>query len=243
MHPSDTNPAIETALSKSAEAPQPGTALDGIALPADPVAAILDVLRRGERFLVCSHSRPDGDAVGTMLAMGMLLQQLGKRADLVTADRIPATYRNLPGAESIRSAMRVHGPYDAVILLECDGARPHLPARPRTVFPGQHRPSRQRPRLCPLNWIDSFGGQRRRTGLPARPRRRRHHHRRDGHLPLHHHPHRYGRLLLRRTACLHLRPGASSWPRPAQTPSALLRTSTSPRRCPSSCCSAPRSPT
>jgi phosphoesterase RecJ-like protein len=52
--------------------------------------------------------------------MGMLLQQLGKRADLVSADRIPATYRNLPGAEFIRSAMRVHGPYDAVILLECD---------------------------------------------------------------------------------------------------------------------------
>jgi len=56
-----------------------------------------------------------------MLAMGMLLEQMGKRADLVTADRIPALYRSLPGAADIRSAMRVHGPYDAVILLECDG--------------------------------------------------------------------------------------------------------------------------
>jgi phosphoesterase RecJ-like protein len=88
---------------------------------ADPVAAILAVLRKGERFLVCSHSRPDGDAVGSMLAMGMLLEQLGKRADLVTADRVPTIYRGLPGAESIRHALRVHGPYDAVILLECDG--------------------------------------------------------------------------------------------------------------------------
>ena len=56
-----------------------------------------------------------------MLAMGMLLKQMGKHADLVTADRIPPVYRGLPGADSIRSAMRVHGPYDAVILLECDG--------------------------------------------------------------------------------------------------------------------------
>ena len=88
---------------------------------ADPVAAILEVLRRGERFLVCSHSRPDGDAVGSVLAMGMLLEQMGKRADLVTADRIPLVYRSLPGAGAIRSALRVHGPYDAVILLECDG--------------------------------------------------------------------------------------------------------------------------
>jgi phosphoesterase RecJ-like protein len=90
-------------------------------LPNGSIAAILEVLRQGERFLVCSHSRPDGDAVGSMLAMGMLLEQMGKRADLVTADRIPTIYRGLPGADSIRCVMRVHGPYDAVILLECDG--------------------------------------------------------------------------------------------------------------------------
>ena len=87
----------------------------------EAVEVILRVLREGERFLVCSHSRPDGDAVGSMLAMGMLLEQMGKRADLVTADRIPAMYRSLPHADAIRTAMRVHGPYDAAILLECDG--------------------------------------------------------------------------------------------------------------------------
>jgi len=87
----------------------------------DPVAAILETLRKGEKFLVCSHSRPDGDAVGSMLAMGMLLEQMGKSADLVTADRIPTIYRGLPGADNVRHALRVHGPYDAVILLECDG--------------------------------------------------------------------------------------------------------------------------
>lgn len=85
------------------------------------IAAILAVIRRGERFLVCSHSRPDGDAVGSMLAMGILLEQLGKRADLVSADRVPAVYRALPGANKIEKALRVRGPYDAVILLECDG--------------------------------------------------------------------------------------------------------------------------
>jgi bifunctional oligoribonuclease and PAP phosphatase NrnA len=92
---------------------------DGAGL--SPIDAILKVIREGERFLVCSHSRPDGDAVGSVLAMGMLLEQLGKRADLVTADRVPAAYRRLPGAGSIRNALRVHGPYDAAILLECDG--------------------------------------------------------------------------------------------------------------------------
>jgi len=118
------------------------------------VEAILDALRGGERFLVCSHSRPDGDAVGSMLAMGMLLEQMGKRADLVTADRIPNVYRELPGAENIRCAMRVHGPYDAVILLECDGLER---AKLRGLEPffliniDHHTSARE---FGHLNWID-----------------------------------------------------------------------------------------
>src|ERR1017187_503394 len=107
--------------------PGSATAAEGVStnssavLPADPMTEILHVLQNGERFLVCSHSRPDGDAVGSVLAMGMLLEQMGKCADLVTADRVPAIYRGLPGAGGIRHALRVHGPCDAAILLECDG--------------------------------------------------------------------------------------------------------------------------
>jgi len=107
MDADGTNPAFSTSDG------QPGPTSSAI-------AEILGAFRQGERFLVCSHSRPDGDAVGSMLAMGMLLEQMGKRADLVAADRIPSVYRNLPGAQSIRTALRVHGCYDAVILLECD---------------------------------------------------------------------------------------------------------------------------
>ncbi|MGA3010930.1 MAG: bifunctional oligoribonuclease/PAP phosphatase NrnA [Terracidiphilus sp.] len=87
----------------------------------DRMDAVLEVLRRGDRFLVCSHARPDGDAVGSMLAMGIFIGQLGKHADLVMADSIPIIYCGLPGAEEIRVTQIVDGPYDAVILLECDG--------------------------------------------------------------------------------------------------------------------------
>jgi phosphoesterase RecJ-like protein len=122
--------------------------------PPDPIDAILKVLRQGERFLVCSHSRPDGDAVGSMLAFGMLLDQMGKRADLVAADRVPSIYRALPGADRIRNAMRVHGPYDAVILLECDslersrlrGLEPFFHVNIDHHVTGRH--------FAHLNWID-----------------------------------------------------------------------------------------
>jgi phosphoesterase RecJ-like protein len=117
MTPPPPKPRLDAQQEESARAASDATP----ALSADPIGQILRVLNQGERFLVCSHSRPDGDAVGSVLAFGMLLEQMGKRADLVTADRIPAIYRYLPGSESIRSALRVHGPYDAAILLECDG--------------------------------------------------------------------------------------------------------------------------
>ena len=124
------------------------------AIEQNAMAEILAVIRQGERFLVCSHSRPDGDAVGSMLAMGMLLEQLGKRADLVAADRIPFMYRQLPGAESIRNALRIHGPYDAVILLECDSLER---ARLRGLEPffqvniDHHATGRE---FGHVNWID-----------------------------------------------------------------------------------------
>ena len=85
-----------------------------------PLAAILDTLHRGSRFLVCSHTRPDGDAVGSMLALGMVIEQMGKAAHLVTADRVPIQYWQLPGADSIHTMPYIRGRYDAAILLECD---------------------------------------------------------------------------------------------------------------------------
>ena len=120
----------------------------------DPIEAILKVLRQGERFLVCSHSRPDGDAVGSMTAMGMLLEQMGKRADLVSADRVPTIYRGLPGSDAIRPVQRVHGPYDAVILLECDGLERAKVRGLQKFFQiniDHHATGRK---FAQLNWID-----------------------------------------------------------------------------------------
>ena len=89
----------------------------------DGSEAVLSVILRGHRFAICSHARPDGDAVGAMLGCGMILEQLGKSAEMVSADPVPLIYRSLPCAGSIRHAQRIEGEYDAVILLECDGVQ------------------------------------------------------------------------------------------------------------------------
>src|ERR1700761_126823 len=86
----------------------------------DTIHAVLDAIQRGNRFLVTAHARPDGDAVGSMLACAMILEQLGKQGDVVSCDRVPLIYRDLPCAGDIRYATLIDGEYDACILLECD---------------------------------------------------------------------------------------------------------------------------
>lgn len=85
------------------------------------IHAVLQAIERGRRFLVAAHARPDGDAIGSILACGMMLRQMGKHADMISRDSVPLIYRSLPGVEEIRQAERVDGHYDTVILLECDG--------------------------------------------------------------------------------------------------------------------------
>ncbi len=83
--------------------------------------SVLEAIQCRERFLVTAHARPDGDAIGSMLACAIILGQMGKEVDLVSSDRVPLIYRTLPCASQIRRVARVEGDYDAVILLECDG--------------------------------------------------------------------------------------------------------------------------
>lgn len=119
------------------------------------IEAVVDVLRRGRRFAVCSHARPDGDAVGSMLACSMLLTQMGKHADLLSADPVPLIYRGLPCATTIRQATRLEGDYDAVILLECDGmARTRLAGlEGRFLVNIDHHVSGRA--FADVNWIDT----------------------------------------------------------------------------------------
>lgn len=84
------------------------------------IRAVLNAIQNGHRFLVAAHARPDGDAIGSILACGMMLQLLGKQVDMVSRDRIPVIYRHLPCVNTIRIADTIDGDYDAVILLECD---------------------------------------------------------------------------------------------------------------------------
>jgi phosphoesterase RecJ-like protein len=83
---------------------------------------IVAAVQQNSRFLVTSHARPDGDAVGSVLAMGSVLHALGKQVDMILADPIPVVYRTLPGVGRVRHTQEIlQADYDVIIILECDG--------------------------------------------------------------------------------------------------------------------------
>ncbi len=88
------------------------------------IERILSEFQPGRSFVLTSHSRPDGDAVGSLLGLSDLLETRGCRTEIVLADPVPAVYRTLPGAERIRHATSPSfGDADGlrpVVVLECD---------------------------------------------------------------------------------------------------------------------------
>jgi bifunctional oligoribonuclease and PAP phosphatase NrnA len=81
---------------------------------------VLNEIERRERFVLTSHARADGDAVGSSLACYEILRRMGKQAEVILRDGVPRVYQQLPFAGSVIQCDRVNGSYDAAILLECD---------------------------------------------------------------------------------------------------------------------------
>jgi bifunctional oligoribonuclease and PAP phosphatase NrnA len=116
-----------------------------------------DVLRQIERrdsFVLTSHARPDGDAIGSALACCQVLRAMGKQADVVLHDAVPRIYRPLPFADQVVQANRLNGSYQAAIILECDSLlRTRLEGlEDRFLINIDHHAS-GRP-FADVNWID-----------------------------------------------------------------------------------------
>jgi len=96
--------------------------------PTDPnLQQIVTGIHRRQRFVVTSHARPDGDAIGSSLAMAYALRHLGKDVRVVSRDAVPPQFETCPGVEDVIVTDRVDDPGDAVIVMECgDLTRPGI---------------------------------------------------------------------------------------------------------------------
>ena len=83
----------------------------------DITAAIKDRLRAAQKILITSHVRPDGDAIGSLIGLGLALQNAGKTVQMVLADGVPSSFRYLEGSDRVRKDP--NGDFDAFITVDC----------------------------------------------------------------------------------------------------------------------------
>jgi phosphoesterase RecJ-like protein len=82
------------------------------------LADIAEVLRTRNRFVVISHARPDGDALGCTIATALCLQQLGKDVTAWNEDGVPEKFRYLPGYETVQKPPVEPQNFEVAIVLD-----------------------------------------------------------------------------------------------------------------------------
>jgi phosphoesterase RecJ-like protein len=119
------------------------------------IRSIVEAVRARRRFVLSSHSRPDGDSIGSQLAMAYALRAMGKEVSVVNADPAPPPLMQFPGVPDIRIAPEAQGEFDAAIIMECgDLARTGVRGLDRYfVINIDHHPGNSG--YGQLNWFDS----------------------------------------------------------------------------------------
>ncbi len=78
---------------------------------------ISDEIKKANTIAILTHESPDGDAIGSSLAMYLALNQLGKKSDLIISE-IPKAFNFLPGINEVKKENDKSN-YDLVIALDC----------------------------------------------------------------------------------------------------------------------------
>ncbi len=80
---------------------------------------IIHHLKNSNRILLASHANPDGDAIGSLIAMGLSLDVLNKKTTLYNESPVPAVYNFLPAVERIVQHIDRKNVYDTAIIFDC----------------------------------------------------------------------------------------------------------------------------
>jgi phosphoesterase RecJ-like protein len=119
------------------------------------LSQVVDLIESKQRFMITAHMRPDGDSLGSSLALYWILKALGKDPVVVMRDRVPHAYRTLPGADEVLVMPEVVELFDGAFVIECsDIDRPGLIGleRQNVVNIDHHSTTAL---FGNINWIDS----------------------------------------------------------------------------------------
>ena len=93
---------------------------------------IINHIKEANHILLASHSDPDGDAVGSLLALGIAIGRRGQKTTIYNASPIPAVYRFLPSVERIVRHIKKANTYDLALIMDC-GDLPRIGEASTTV--------------------------------------------------------------------------------------------------------------
>ena len=91
------------------------------------------LLSQAQSVVVVSHIRPDGDAIGSLLGMGLALLRAGKKVQMVLQDGLPEKYSFLPGSQLVQRTIET--PFDTLIVVDCSDLE-----RTGLILQGQNPP-------------------------------------------------------------------------------------------------------
>ncbi len=115
---------------------------------------VLNQIGRRQSFILTSHARPDGDAVGSALACCQILRSMGKQANVVLSDGVPGIYGPLPFSDTVLRNTEQAPDAEAAIILECDSVqRTRLTGLERHFLINIDHHATARP-FGDVNWID-----------------------------------------------------------------------------------------
>ena len=119
--------------------------------------AAVSALRECSRIGIIAHIFPDGDALGSCLALGQAMEALGKSVDLYCEQEPPALYRFLSGIHRFKKPQAPFQPYDLIVAVDCSDigrmgtAAAVFHSCPRTLNIDHHGSN---PGYAAVNWVD-----------------------------------------------------------------------------------------
>ena len=79
--------------------------------------SITERLQAARNILIVTHVRPDGDAIGSLLGLGLALQATGKQVQMLLPEGLPRSFKHLPGSDQIKRSQK--STPDLSIVVDC----------------------------------------------------------------------------------------------------------------------------
>lgn len=119
---------------------------------------VIAKLKEGKTFVLFMHLRPDGDSVGSSLALAYMLRKLGKEVDIALDGEVPELYHFLPGS-TIESWLNLKNKsYDFAVFLDCGdrdrvGEAQAIASQAKESINIDHHPTNTH--FADYNWVDA----------------------------------------------------------------------------------------